>query len=92
MSDLTDHSVTHVAGELTRFHVASESTDVPYLVDLAPYNGNGGCGCLHFTCRLEPKLVAGERDFVEYKYACKHILRARAAFALDMIRTLDKNK
>ncbi len=91
MSDMTDPSVTPVAGELTRFHVASESGDVPYLVDLAPYNGAGACGCLHWTCRIEPKLVKGERDFVEWTTDCKHLKRARAAFALAMVRELDKN-
>ncbi len=91
MSD-TDPSVTPIEHEMLRYHVASDdSTKPPYLVDLGCYNGNGGCGCPNFTCRIEPKLVAGERDFVDWTLECKHLKRARAAFALAMTRELDKN-
>lgn len=92
MSESKDATVTSIAGEPTRFMVASDAGKPPYLVDLRSYEGNSQCDCIHFTTRLKPKLDAGERDWSEERtLMCKHGKRAYWAFARDMVLVIDKN-
>lgn len=65
--------------ERLRFYVESQSGQKPYLVDLGTYWGHGSCDCLHFKCRIEPKLARGERP--TSRRACKHLAAAREYFA-----------
>jgi hypothetical protein len=60
--------------ERGRFFVHG-SEPLPYLVDLAAFNGIGQCDCRDFQCRKQPRLVAGER-LVELR--CRHINEVRA--------------
>ena len=60
--------------ERGRFFVHGSET-LPYLVDLAAFNGIGQCDCPHFRVRYQPRLVKGDR-LVELR--CKHINEVRA--------------
>ena len=77
--------------------------DAGYLVELDAYNGNGGCCCRHFNCRLEPLLKrhftaqeAVRRQLVKLKKGwqvadalrCEHIMTARGHFCDGVIAAI----
>lgn len=56
------------------FHVSSESGELPYLVDLEEFDGNGKCDCMDFKCKLEPQIDDGRTiRKPKQRLACKHI-------------------
>lgn len=79
-----------IEGELLRFHVESDRAAQgipPFLVDLAPWNGNGQCDCEHFRFQFEPGLTSG---VIRGAARCKHIVRARSYFCDEIIRRFSK--
>ena len=61
-----------------------------HLVDLAAYEGNGGCACEHFLCRLEPLLRLGARP--SNRTRCKHIIAVRHYLVNRVIKQLSENE
>ena len=63
--------------ERLRYHVTNHGQT--HYVDLACYNGNGKCSCLHFSCRLEPQIVRliesrkWKAPKTDDTFRCKHI-------------------
>lgn len=53
--------------------VPSETVDLPHLVDLEAFNGNGFCTCRDFSCVCMPNYNKGEG-----RTQCKHIKFAKA--------------
>lgn len=66
------NTVIPIEGEPARFFVGSESGEPDYLVDIDEFNGFGQCDCLHFQCKIAPKL-----DKHDPAKPCKHIVAVR---------------
>ena len=67
------------------FDVASESQPGHYRVDLAAFSGFGACTCLHWSCRLVPRLKS--KPPLEWR-ECKHIAAARRFLAIAVAQRI----
>jgi hypothetical protein len=67
------------------WHVESQShPQLPHLVNLGGYDGNGECDCENFTFKKLPEVKAGRRP--QPATRCKHIRAAREALLNRAIR------